>query len=378
MKNSIFITTNLNKNTGGGCVSHHELTSLLKSTNVKLVLANKESDEYLTSVKSIRPTDHKLPNNEFLWDYIACEKVESTIRDNDIDIVFINGNPFGKTVDHIINYHIINNRKKPKIIVDVPAHDLKESIEEYNKLNAITYDQAYPHMVDPFLWNMQSNHIRHADVIICPSRYSENALRKLNLIGKQETHIIPHGVDLPSTEDIQSIPDEFRIGYMGSCLSDKGIIYAIQAWNNLAYKDSMFLYAGNYESIFREYIFSIQPQNGAKYAILGFVPNIQELYNNISVYVQPSITEGFGLEILEAMSYGRPVIISDGCGATDVITENIDGFIVPKRDPNAISDKIDWLKNHPKELREMGKNARKKAESYGWHMIEKQYEKLYE
>ena len=377
MKNSIFITTNLNKNTGGGNVSHHELNSLIKSTDVRLALANHEGGNYPVPIRSITPAYHKLPNNEFLSDYLACEKVGPIIKEHNIDIVMINGNPFGKTVDHIINYHIANNRKKPKIIVSVPAHDLKESIEEHNKLNSVKYDQMYPHMVDPFLWNMQTSHIRQADIVICPSKYSENALRKLNLIDKQEIHIISHGVDLPNFEDIQSIPDDFTVGYIGSCLSDKGIIYAISAWNNLAYKDGLFLYAGSHESIFRDYIFRIQPQNGAKYTILGFIPNIKELYNNISVYVQPSVTEGFGLEVFEAMSYGRPVIVSDGVGASELITDGIDGFVFPNRDVNKLMELINYFRDNPQEIKKMGVNARKKAELHTWDIIENKYEKLF-
>lgn len=377
MKNSIFITTNLNKDTGGGRVSHHELSSLLKNTDIKLILANKESNEYSVPVKSISPTDHKLPQNEFLWDYIACEKIEHILKEFQIDIVMINGNPFGRTVNHIINYHIANNRKKPKIIVDVPAHDLEESIGEHDKLYEKKYHEVYPHMVDPFLWSMYTGHIKKADIIVCPSKYSVEALRKLDLIKDQDIKVIPYGVDLPSIEDVQPIPDQFRIGYMGSCLSDKGIVYTIQAWNNLAYKDELFLYAGPSESIFREYIFKIQPQNGAKYVILGFVPNIQELYNNISIYIQPSITEAFGLEILEAMSYKRPVIVSNGAGTHELIEDGKDGFVFPKRDVNKLIEYIQYFKDNPSEIKRMGRNAREKSLIYDWKDIEQRYVDLW-
>lgn len=379
MKNSIFISTNLNKNTGGGSVSHHELSSLLENTSVKLALADHENNEYSIPIHSISPVDHKLPNNEFLWDYLACEKIDDILKEFQIDIIMINGNPFGKTVNHIINYHIANNRKKPKIIVDVPAHDLECSIEEYNKLYEKKYNDIYPHMVDPFLWSMYTDHIKKADIIICPSKCSENALRKLKLIDKQDIRIIPHGVDLPNLENISPIPNEFIIGYMGSCLSDKGIIYAIQAWNNLGGKDnSLFLYAGPHESIFREYIFKIPPQNGAKYVILGFIPNIQEFYNNICLYVQPSVTEGFGLEVLEAMSYGRPVICSTGAGASEIIEDGVDGIVFLKRDINKLMQNIQYFKDNPGEIKKMGINARKKAKQFDWNTIETRYTELYE
>lgn len=377
MKNSIFITTNLNKNTGGGNVSHHELNSLLHHTDVKLILSDHENNDYPIKVNSINPQDHKLPKNEFLWDYLAYEKVSPVIDKNDIDIVFINGNPFGKTVKHIVDHHTINNRKKPKIIVDVPAHDLRESIDEHNKLNEVKYDKCYPHMVDPFLWKMQTDHIKDADIIICPSKYSVEALRTLDLLKNQDIKVIHHGVEIPSKENVIHIPEDFRVGYMGSCMSDKGIIYAIQSWNKLSYNDSIFLYAGPHETYFRDSILRLQPQTGARYMIMGFVPNMSEVYNNISVYIQPSITEGWGLEVAEAMSYGRPVICSNGAGASEMITDGSEGFVFPKRDVNKLMEYIQYFKNNPSEIKKMGNNARKRAEQYTWDNIEKKYAELF-
>ena len=110
---------------------------------------------------------------------------------------------------------------------------------------------------------------------------------------------------------------------------------------------------------------------------MGYIKEIRQLYDNISVYVQPSATEGFGMEIPQAMSYGRPVICSDGAGAADCITDGVDGFIVPKMNPQAIVDKINWFKTHPKELIEMGENAKEKAKNYTWQKTEEKYVELW-
>jgi glycosyltransferase involved in cell wall biosynthesis len=83
------------------------------------------------------------------------------------------------------------------------------------------------------------------------------------------------------------------------------------------------------------------------------------------------------MEIVEGMSHGRPVIVSDGAGAMDCVTNGVDGFIVPKRDVKAIADKIDWCRNHPNELREMGKNARKKSFQYSWEKTKQKYVELW-
>ena len=111
--------------------------------------------------------------------------------------------------------------------------------------------------------------------------------------------------------------------------------------------------------------------------MMGYVQDPACLYNRCSVYVQPSATEGFGMEVPEAMSYGRPVIVSDGVGAADCVTDGVDGFVVPKTNAKALADKIGWCKNHPKELLEMGQNARKKSYKYSWDKTKQQYVELW-
>ena len=385
MKNSIFISTNLSQNSGGGQVSRRELEALQKHTQVKLILANHtEGLDYPTVIKSINPLDYKQPNTPFMWDYLASEFIDQRMMeiDGDVDILFINGNPFGKTVDKFYqNLMFFKEQPDSKIIVDVPAHDLRESIEEHHRLG-INYELQYPHMVDEFLWDLQTKHILEASCIICPSNYSVKALEKLNLIEDQEINVIPHGVELPELADIKPIPENFRVGYVGSCGADKGVIYACMAWKQLNYKDdSVFGYAGPHESVWKDkngWINRIMTDSKAKFKILGFIPDISELYQNISVYIQPSVTEGFGLEVLESMSFGRPVICSSGAGASELIDEGKNGFIFEPRDTKKMAELINWYKENPSEIKKHGDNARIKAEQYSWEKVQERYGELFE
>jgi len=78
------------------------------------------------------------------------------------------------------------------------------------------------------------------------------------------------------------------------------------------------------------------------------------------------LVDGFGLVILEAMSCGIPVIMTINTGASDVITDGVEGFIIPIRDINAIKEKLEWCYSHPAELAKMGIAARKRAEQLNW------------
>jgi glycosyltransferase involved in cell wall biosynthesis len=165
------------------------------------------------------------------------------------------------------------------------------------------------------------------------------------------------------------------VGYLGAIGADKGLMYLIHAWSILNYSDSTLIFAGSQSQMVPQFINKYA--NGGKYHIMGYVQHPADLYNKCSVYVQPSATEGFGMEIVEAMSYGRPVIVSDGTGASDCVTDGVDGFVVTKKNPVAIAEKIDWFKNHPKELKEIGVNAREKSFKYSWEKSKEKYVALW-
>ncbi len=84
------------------------------------------------------------------------------------------------------------------------------------------------------------------------------------------------------------------------------------------------------------------------------------------VLVFPSLFEGFGLVVTEALSQGVPVITTPHTCGPDVLTDGEDGFIVPIRDPEAIAEKLELLHRDRERLRAMSEAARKKAETLTW------------
>jgi starch synthase len=84
------------------------------------------------------------------------------------------------------------------------------------------------------------------------------------------------------------------------------------------------------------------------------------------VLVFPSLFEGFGLVVTEALSQGIPVITTPHTCGPDVLTEGEDGFIVPIRDPQAIAEKLEVLHQDRERLAAMSEAASKKAEALTW------------
>jgi len=91
---------------------------------------------------------------------------------------------------------------------------------------------------------------------------------------------------------------------------------------------------------------------------------LAELFAQSSVLVLPSIEDGFGLVILEALASGIPVICSRNTGGPDVIRDGQEGFVVPIRDAAALRERLLFLYEGDAERRRMGEAARAKALEY--------------
>lgn len=107
--------------------------------------------------------------------------------------------------------------------------------------------------------------------------------------------------------------------------------------------------------------------------------NIAEEYINSSIYVMSSISEGFGLVLAEAMSFGIPCI-SFNCpyGPAEVIKNGEDGFLVDNGDYEKLADKMCLLIEDEEQRKIMGCNARKNIQRYSPNIIMKKWEDLFE
>ena len=342
---SVFISKKIDLNTSSGNVSHHELKVLSAVTDVEKVLTDIDIEPKLPKLSGT--------TRSFIWDYLAAHE----LKEHKVDLAFFNGSPFGITMRLL---------KPAKTIVDIPAHNIEESVKEFEKQ---TGAGSYPfhHLIEPFLWNMYSQHIQNADVILCPSKLSADYIStKLSL--KNRIVVIPHGCFLPEERLIHS-PNDFSVAHVGANGPDKGQIYLIQAWNKLNQNPN---FAGSLVMVGKKTLF----WRPFKVFSSEYVDNIGKVYNDCAVYVQSSVTEGFGIPVLEAMAYARPVIVTEGTGACELVNDGKEGFIVPIRDPDAIKEKIEYFHDNPDEVKRMGKNARAKAEKYSWKIIEGKYQKL--
>jgi glycosyltransferase involved in cell wall biosynthesis len=100
----------------------------------------------------------------------------------------------------------------------------------------------------------------------------------------------------------------------------------------------------------------------------GSVPHthIFAEYQKADVVVLPTLSDGFGMAITEAMSQGIPVITTTSAGAAEFISPGVNGLVIPPCDSEALITALLWCAEHKNELRDMGTKARETAARWQW------------
>jgi glycosyltransferase involved in cell wall biosynthesis len=346
---SVYVTFDrLDPNNGAGLVCLHE-TRALQSVSQCHVIEQKD-------IHGIKEYGF----NPFIADYFAARAYTGP---EGIDILHLSCSPGLALLDRIRPKHFV---------VNCPAHDLKTSIAEHERyFGKGSYKLI--HNTDEYLHEKLLQHAHYADAVITPSFSSAKWIEEN--IKPKRIQIISHGCSIPDT--FSPFPSDFRAGYLGAFGPDKSLHLLLLAWKYFEGKGKM-VFGGNCQDGVRWLSQQLNiPLTTDRYELTGWVNNVSDFYNNISIYCQVSRSEGFGIETVEAMAHGRPVIVSAGAGSADAVTDGVDGFVVPAGDWQPILDKLNYFVSNPDKIAEMGKAAREKAKTLSWDKIENKYVEFY-
>lgn len=111
---------------------------------------------------------------------------------------------------------------------------------------------------------------------------------------------------------------------------------------------------------------------------LGHRDDIKEQIEKCDIFVLPSYREGVPRTLLEAASMSKPIVTTDTVGCREVVDDNINGFLVPVANSEALAQKIKLLSNDEMLRKNMGKASRLKAEKeFDISVVVKQYLRVY-
>lgn len=166
----------------------------------------------------------------------------------------------------------------------------------------------------------------------------------------------------PADRSAINIPgDGFLICCIANVRKIKGIPYLIEASHYLPENLPLYfmLIGPGMDSRHLDRLIKKSPYRD-NFRTIGFTQNVLSYTLICDIYVQPSITEGLGRSVIEAMCMEKPVIVSGKGGVGELILEGDNGYFVPARSPRAIAEKISHLYENRSELAGMGKKAKER------------------
>lgn len=202
-------------------------------------------------------------------------------------------------------------------------------------------------------------------------------------IGCQNIEVIPNGIDLERFRDLDRRKHEFVVMTVARLEKVKGIEYLIKAAHILNSSSqlpaSRFVIIGegkekkNLERLVKE----LRLQGKVKF--LGQVPNeeIPRYLAAASCFVLPSLKEGFGIVILEAMAAGVPVIAANVGGIPDIIEQGRTGILVEPKNPSRLAEAIIKIYSQPEFAENLTENAELHLHKYNWSDIAQRVSNLY-
>jgi phosphatidyl-myo-inositol alpha-mannosyltransferase len=196
-----------------------------------------------------------------------------------------------------------------------------------------------------------------------------------------EYRVIPNGVDVDGPPaGAKPVSEELEVLFVGRSEERKGLPVLLQAFEGLIeHVPARLKLIGATSEDVRRYV--ADPSTEASIDVLGRVSG-EALWRHLheaDVLCAPSLAgESFGMVLTEAFAAGTPVIASEIAGYSDVVTDGVDGVLVPPADPQRLAEELQAMYLEPARRLEMGRAARETAERYAWPRVAERVEQVYE
>ena len=227
---------------------------------------------------------------------------------------------------------------------------------------------------------------RITDRMVTLTEAERNDHVALSVSGPEKIATIHSGVDVDRFMNVQvNIAEKKRrlglnskgllVGTVGWLLSIKGPVHLLRAmpyvWENHPETSLIFVGKGGLEKGLKEEVHRMGVWDKVKF--LGWRDDIPEIMQVLDVFVLPSLNEGMGRVLVEAMAAGKPVVASRVGGILDLIKDGQNGFLAEPGGEKSLAIAIKKLLKDKKMRDEMGKRGREIAQGFS---VEKMIEKI--
>ncbi len=280
-----------------------------------------------------------------------------------------------------ITYWLKNQNKS----VVVTCHDLVNYYYKDNLKNSVEL---------PFfsraMWLYAIKGMKKADSIVAVSSMTAKDTTEILDIQPSNISVIPNAVDkifkpLPKAQ-AESFREQQGIASKTLCLLNvgsnhprKNITNILKAINILKHNKLSFhfLKAGtDFTEEQKAYIQAEELESYISYLGKPDKEGLREIYNAADILIAPSLHEGFGITLLEAMACGTPVISSKVSAMPEVVGDA--GILVEPTDAQAIADAVSHLHNNPDYYQELVKKGIVRAKLFTWEDTAEKIAQIYE
>jgi glycosyltransferase involved in cell wall biosynthesis len=251
--------------------------------------------------------------------------------------------------------------------------------EEYERWNVPFPMEGAPRWLRRIDWGYRETHVAPlefelADRVIVQSEFGYRSFVE-EAFPADRLVTLPRAVDLGEfTPGTEKEGRRFRVLFVGMVCLRKGFLDLARAWKELALPGGELWVVGQ---VHDEMIPLLGPyRENPTIRFIGYAKRgAADYYAHADAFVLPSIIEGSAKTTYEAMSAALPVITTLNAGS--VVRDNVDGFIVPIRDPDSIRDKLLFLYENRERAREMGTSGRNRVGEFSWEIYENRLISLY-
>ena len=228
--------------------------------------------------------------------------------------------------------------------------------------------------------------LRRADRVVAIS--SETA-REIRGFADVPVTVIPYTTPFPGQHEARAVPAtdsrRFTILFVGRLVELKGLAYLIEAVGRLQRRAQTRIVAIGIGPE-RERLETLARERQVEVDFRNKVPDaeLHQAFLTSDVLVLPSIidargdTEGLGVALLDAMSYGIPAIASRVGGIPDIIEDGVSGLLVPPADPEALAAALERVARDPAFAQRLAQAGRQRLRTrFSWDVITKQWDDVY-